>query len=295
VLTLDGLGGKGLALDHGFRHALSLGADAVLVIDADSVVSANLLRTVARAIRAGADAVQTRYQVANVDANFRTRLAALALLGMNVVRPRGRTRLGLSCGIFGNGFALSAATLRRVPYTANSLVEDLEYHLRLVQAGIRVEFLDHASVFGEMPEKSSAASTQRARWEGGRALMRMQWTMPLFKAALRGQGRMIEPLLDLLALPLASQVALLVVAVIIPIRWLRIYGILGLLIAVLYVVVAASLSSNPTDALRALAAAPGYLLWKVLMIPRTRLATRKDAAWIRTQRNAETDTKPGGR
>ena len=287
VLPLEGAGGKGLALDHGFRIALSLGADAVIVIDADSVVSTNLLATVSAAIRAGAEAVQTRYQVGNVEANFRTRLSALALLGMNVLRPRGRTRLGLSCGIFGNGFALSAGTLTRVPYTANSLVEDLEYHLRLIRAGICVEFLDSTTVFGEMPENNAAASTQKARWEGGRALMRREWTLPLVKAILSGGRRMIEPLVDLLALPLSRQIMLLVVALIIPIGWLRGYSVLALLIAVLYLLVSAWLSPSPGDTLKALAAAPAYLLWKILLIPRTRLASRKDAAWIRTQRNAE--------
>ena len=287
VLALTGPGGKGLALDHGFRHALSLGADAVLVIDADSVVSKNLLDEVTASIRAGAEAVQARYQVANVDANIRTRLAALALLGMNVLRPRGRSRLGLSCGIFGNGFALSARTLARVPYTANSLVEDLEYHLRLINAGITVEFLDDATVYGEMPEKSAAAATQRARWEGGRTLMRREWTLPLLRSVLRGRRRLFEPLLDLLAQPLATQAVLLILAALIPVLWLRIYTALSLAGIALSILVAASLSSDPACSLRALAAAPGYLLWKLFMIPRTRLAARKDAAWIRTQRNAE--------
>ncbi len=292
TLPLNGPGGKGLALDHGFQHALSLGADAVLVIDADSIVSKNLLAEVAASIRAGAQAVQARYQVANVDTNFRTRLAALALQGMNVLRPRGRSRLGLSCGIFGNGFALSARTLARVPYTANSLVEDLEYHLRLIDAGITVEFLNHAAVFGEMPEKSAAAATQRARWEGGRKLMRRQWTLPLLQSVLRGRRRLAEPLLDLLAQPLATQAALLLLAATLPIAWLRLYAALGFAAAALYILVAARLSPDPPAALRALLAAPGYLFWKLLMIPRTRLAARKNATWIRTQRNAEETKLP---
>jgi cellulose synthase/poly-beta-1,6-N-acetylglucosamine synthase-like glycosyltransferase len=287
VLALHGAGGKGLALDYGFRHALALGADAVLVVDADSIVSRNLIDAVSRAIRGGAQAVQTRYQVANATANLRTRLAALGLLGMNVLRPRGRSRLGLSCGIFGNGFALSAETLRRVPYTANSLVEDLEYHLRLLEAGIFVEFLDHATVFGEMPEHAPAAASQRARWEGGRALLRWQWTMPLFRRILGGEARMIEPLLDLLALPLTTHASLLVIAGVLHCSWLQAYAFAGMLLVVLYVVVAASLSEDPADALYALAAVPAYLPWKLLTLPQSRLASRKDALWIRTPRNAE--------
>ena len=167
VLVLnDTVGGKGTALDFGFRQAIAAGAEAVLVIDADSVAAPNLIAAVSAAFARGADAVQCRYQAGNSGANRRTRLAALALFGMNVVRPLGRHRLGLSCGIFGNGFALSAATLARVPYTPNSLVEDLEYHLHLVRAGIRVEFLDHAAVFGEMPETNAASAW---RWDGVRA------------------------------------------------------------------------------------------------------------------------------
>ena len=287
VLTLNGPGGKGLALDYGFKHVLAQGAEAVLVIDADSTVTSNLLDEVSAVFQAGAGAVQTRYQVANTDTNFRTRLAALALLGMNVVRPRGRARLGLSCGIFGNGFALSAATLLRVPYTANSLVEDLEYHLRLIAAGIRVEYLDRATVFGEMPEKSAAAATQRARWEGGRKLMRRQWTLPLLGSVARGRLHFLEPLFDLLAQPLATQAALLTLALVLPESWLRLYAAAGLSAVAIYILVAAGLSSDPASALRALGAAPGYLIWKVVLIPRTWLAARPNAAWIRTARNVE--------
>ncbi len=103
---------------------------------------------------------------------------------------------------------------------------------------------------------------------------------------------MIEPLLDLLAQPLATQTALLVLAAVLPVLWLRLYAAVGLAAAALYILVAASLSPDPADSVRALAAAPGYLFWKLLMIPRTRLAARKDATWIRTQRNAEKDNMP---
>jgi cellulose synthase/poly-beta-1,6-N-acetylglucosamine synthase-like glycosyltransferase len=287
----DSVGGKGIALDFGFRHAIAAGAEAVLVIDADSIAAPNIIAAVSAAFAAGAEAVQCRYQVANSAANPRTRLAALALLGMNVLRPLGRHRLGLSCGIFGNGFALSARTLAKVPYTPNSLVEDLEYHLHLIRAGIRVEFLNHTAVFGEMPESGSAAASQRARWEGGRILMRRLWTRPLALEVLRGRMRMLEPLLDLLALPLATQAVLLVLIAASGIfahgALLIAWSATGLAAIALYVLVAALLGPQPWRTLQALAFAPAYLAWKVLMIPRTRLAARTGAAWVRTQRNAE--------
>ena len=290
VLVLnDSVGGKGVALDHAFQHVLAAGADAVLVIDADSTVSPNLITVVQARLAAGADALQCRYQVANADATPRTRLAALAFLGMNVLRPRGRDRLGLSCGIFGNGFALAASTLTLALSTAHSLDEDLEYHLNLIAAGLHVEFVDQATVFGEMPESTAAATTQRARWEGGRILMRRQWTMPLLREVALGHFRLLEPLLDLTAVPLATEAALL--AAIVLCGWLAAsaplvtYGLTGIAALLFYVIVSALLGPSPTRTLAALAAAPGYLFWKLLMIPRTRLAARRDATWIRTKRN----------
>lgn len=294
VLVLNGEGGKGAALNHAFGYARDAGADAALIIDADSIVAPNLTTAVMARLAGGARALQCRYQVANVNATTRTRLMALAFLGMNILRPRGRDRLGLSCGIFGNGFALSMSTLARVPYAANSVVEDLEYHLHLIRAGIRVEFVDEATVFGEMPETKQGATTQRARWEGGRMLMRRQWRGPLLVQVLQGRWRMLEPLLDLLALPLASEVMLLIAAVILPLGWSRTYGLVGLAAAVLYMLVAAFLGPEPAATLRALAAAPGYMAWKLMMIPKTRAASRQNAAWVRTKRNIEADSKKPG-
>ena len=297
VLTLnDATGGKGTALDFGFRHALAAGAEAALVIDADSVAGPGMFDAFAAAFAAGAEALQCRYVAANADTTPRTRLAALALLGMNVLRPLGRSRLGLSCGIFGNGFALSAATLARVPYVANSLVEDLEYHLHLLDAEIRVRFLADVAVYGEMPEGSAAAAGQRARWEGGRILMRRMWTGPLLRKALRGRLDLVEPLLDLLAFPLATEVVLLLLAlglaVVARIPWLEFYAVIGLLAASLYLVVSASLAPSPWQSVRALLSAPAFVFWKLLMIPRTRRAARSGSAWVRTRRNAETDDPP---
>ena len=255
VLVLnDTVGGKGTALDHAFGHVLRAGADAVLVIDADSIVSANMTSAVCARFSAGTKALQTRYEVANAGATTKTRLAALAFMGMNVLRPRGRERLGLSAGIFGNGFALSAATLAMVPYTANSLVEDLEYHLHLIRAGVRVEFVDEATVFGEMPTNlcrrqhtegalggrahPDAAAVARTAAEGG-----AWWTPEDARAfCLTWWRYRSRPRLALLrACADGWRTGALAV----------VYAAAGFIVLVLYVLVAASLGPEPLETLRA--------------------------------------------
>jgi hypothetical protein len=69
--------------------------------------------------------------------------------------------------------------------------------------------------------------------------------------------------------------------------WLGLYAALGLGSIVLYVLASAALGPAPGETLGALLSVPGYLAWKVWMIPKTRLAARRDAAWVRTARNPE--------
>jgi cellulose synthase/poly-beta-1,6-N-acetylglucosamine synthase-like glycosyltransferase len=287
-LNDDGSRGKGAALHHGLTHAIAAGAQAVLVVDADSTVSPNIFYHVTAAFLDGSAAVQVRYVAANPSVSAGTRLQALAMRGVNVVRPGGRARLGLSCGIFGNGFALSADTLNRVPYLANSIVEDLEYHLALVRAGIRVDFLDAATVFGQLPDNNAAASTQRARWEGGRIMLRRRLAPKILGEVLRGNLPLLEPLLDLLSLPLATVVILLLLALFTP---ARIYAGFGLEIVALYILVAALFGGEPLYDLAALLQAPFYLAFKIANLGRTRRASRGDAAWVRTERNEDSSDK----
>ena len=276
--------GKGHALHYAFTVLLDEGFDAFIVIDADTQVAPGAIRAMRRRIAAGADAVQCRYTVANKEAGIRTRLMNVALLAFNVMRPRGRDRFGISCGILGNGFALRRETLAAVPYEAGSVVEDLEYHLRLVRAGKKVEFADEATVRGDMPEGGSGAETQRARWDGGRFRMIAEWSMPLLREVLRGRMRLLEPLLELLLLPLAFHLCLLMAALLIPnpaVRW----AALGLIALVgIHVVASALRGGGGVKSLLALAATPFYILWKVALLGNMFRAARRNAAWVRTAR-----------
>ncbi len=281
--------GKGSALSYGFATALAGASRAVLVIDADSVVGPGLIAAVRQRFQAGAQAVQCRYEVLNSEENHRTKLMALAFQGFNVIRPRGRERLGLSAGILGNGFALHRDVLTRIPYEAYSIVEDLEYHLALVRARIRVEFVDTASVSGEMSHSDIGAQTQRARWEGGRQRMMRRWAPRLMRDVLRGQVRLIEPLLDLLSAPIAFAACLLLVAAFLPIAWLRLYALGGFLVLALHVTTAAAGSSSLPGTLRVLATVPAYVFWKLWMLPDVWRASRADSLWVRTARDTPGD------
>lgn len=278
------LRGKGYALDYAFNRLLAEDVDAMLVVDADTEVADDFLRISAEAFASGADAVQCRYTVKNPEQSLRTRLMNVALLAFNVLRPRGRSAWGLSVGIAGNGWGVSADTLRAVPYTARSVVEDLEYHLALVRSGRAVQFLDDTYVLGDMPTGGKGADTQRARWEGGRFRMIREHVPPLVSAVLQGNWRLIEPLLELLLLPLALHVLLILPLVILPLGFTQIYGVLAFALVLLHVLVGIWVGGGGIKDLMALATAPLYIIWKLTLLPLMMKTATKNATWVRTER-----------
>ena len=275
---------KGFALQFAFRVLLDEGFDAVLVVDADSVVDSNFLEESVRLFRIGADGVQARYVVLNSDASPRTRLMNVAFMAFNVLRARGRDRLGLSTGISGNGFGLSRATLQAVPYATHSLVEDLDYHLRVVEAGRKIVFADRTRVRAQMPTGRQAASTQRARWEGGRLRTAIQNLPRLLGGAISGNQRLIEPALELLLMPLAFHVSILALAASMPNGILRIYALFSMVIVAVHVTVGIVVGGGDWGDFKALLSAPFYVVWKLGELPKTLHSARSTAPWIRTER-----------
>jgi len=278
--------GKAYALRLGFTHAIQHGAEAVLVVDADSTVSSNLISSVMGALAAGAEAVQCRYEMRGTPGHPKSELVSLAVRGFNFVRPLGRQRLGLSAGILGNGFALSADLLSTVPYDALSVVEDLEYHLHLISAGKRVFFIDDAVVSSELPTSQKGEMSQHSRWQGGRLRVARSWMPRLLRELLTGRFAALEPALDLAGLPIAFGMTALFIAAWVPLLPVRLYVLLSLLVILTHVLRAIWAGPQCLRTLRLLALVPFYLFWKLRLIPNVLRASSAKAAWIRTDRKA---------
>jgi cellulose synthase/poly-beta-1,6-N-acetylglucosamine synthase-like glycosyltransferase len=275
--------GKGFALRHAWQQLRTEPVAALAVVDADSVVDRSFVREIRRHLHSDADAVQVRNLVRNASASPRTRLLALGLCAMNLVRPLGRERLGCSAGLFGNGFAVRREALEQVPFSGRSITEDLDYHIRLVLAGRRVRFVDTTSVWSDMPTTEREARGQRARWEGGRLNAAIRWAPRLLRGVAAGRLRLLEPLLDLLLLPLAYHAALLSLLLLLPWTPGRIWGAFGLAVLAFHVALAARLGGRLRD-LAFLPAVPFYLLWKLALLGRIVAAARPGAAWLRAPR-----------
>ena len=288
------LRGKGYALVRGFSVSLAQRyADVVVIVDADSRASRNLLRVFAEKTAAGVGAAQVFHGVLNPDSSPRHRLMTIAYSAFHRVRSRGRENLGFSCGIRGNGWCVSHNVLRQVTYAAHGLAEDIEYGLRLGIAGIRVEYIDEAQVLSSMDTDATGIATQRNRWEQGRSSLPQAFSRVLLAPSPATSRALRWDLgLDLLVPPLATiGLAVLLLFVVSYAGLLALPGALspvaGLFAALLagtalclHVARGWQLSGTGRRGLMDLASAPRFALWKLLL----RCRPSQNSVWVRTRR-----------
>jgi 1,2-diacylglycerol 3-beta-glucosyltransferase len=294
------LRGKGYALAHAFDRVLAEGrARAIVIVDADTVVSPNLLGAFAARLASGARVLQADYTVKNPGASWRTRLMTIALAAVHTLRSLARERLSLSCGLRGNGMCFTAEILSAVHHAAFSIVEDLEYGIRLGELGHRVGYVAEAHVYGDMPAGERAGRSQRLRWESGRSRMRRLHAARLLAAGLWRRDRVALDLgLDLLVPPLGTLVALtgmgLCASLFLSSRaghlvasgWLWLACAIGLSV---YGLRGWQLSGTGARGLFALLFVPRYVAWKILL--RLRGSARAPGEWIRTARQGEDEPR----
>jgi cellulose synthase/poly-beta-1,6-N-acetylglucosamine synthase-like glycosyltransferase len=284
------LRGKGYALAHAFRmSARDRFAAAVVVVDADAEVSANLLEAYAARIERGARAIQAHYGILNPWSSWRTQLITIAKGAFHVVRSRARERLGLSCGVRGNGWCVTHELLQQVPYHYYSLTEDAEYGIALGLAGCRVEYAGEAHADAEMASREKTARTQRQRWEKGRFQLVRSRTLPVLLAAVRRRSLIcLDLAFDLIVPPLSYltvNITLLGLAAGILSFWdpaakfWAWWSVACAAVLALHILRGWQLSGMGMRGLLALAYVPGFILWRIWL-----LLGRKSSEWVRTER-----------
>jgi len=292
--------GKGQALDWCLRrHKETLAAyDGIVIVDADTTVAPRFLQEVAASLSApGTDLVQTADGVSNPEQNWRTALTYAGFALMNDVRARGRARLGGSAGFKGNGMAFRSGLLLEYGWPAHSVVEDVEFSIRLLLDGHVVAYNPDAVLVSEMPARRPQADVQRRRWEGGRFQLWRHAIPVLARAALtQRRWRYFDAVLDLLVPPLSLLVMaaglLLVLALVSRPVWAlaAAYCLAG---TAFHVILGLRVNRAPARVWLALAAAPFFILWKIPIYAGI-LFGGKETAWRRTTRQAELEREQDG-
>jgi 1,2-diacylglycerol 3-beta-glucosyltransferase len=282
--------GKGYALQWLMQQLWASGEphDAVLILDADSIISPNFLTVMDTRLACGERAIQAYYAVRDPQSSWSASLRSVALAALHYLRPLGRMPLGGSAGLKGNGMVFAAEILREYQWSA-SLTEDIEYHMALILGGHRVTFAPDAIVWAEMPSSLKAARTQNIRWERGRQEMLRQYVPRLLRAALAQRSFLlfdaaIEQIIPPFSLVAAASLLLLIGALVLQSALAVLLGAFLLIGQIIYILSGLGLSSAPRKVYQALLYVPVFIAWKVWLYVRVLIGLDRKG-WTRTARN----------
>ena len=295
--------GKGYALQWLLQQIWQTNVphDAIVILDADSIVSENFLRVMDARLARGERAIQAYYAVRDPDRSRSISLRYAALAVLHYLRPQGRMVLGGSAGLKGNGMVFAADLMKTHEWSA-SLTEDIEFHMGLVLAGTRVTFAPDAIVWAEMPDTLADSHTQNVRWEQGRMEMVRNYVPQLLQEAWARQSFVlfdaaIEQLIPPFSILAGASFASFIGALLLPCNQKK-QGILNksgvalglflILGQVIYLFAGLILARAPKGVYIALLDAPRFVAWKILLYVRVLLGFDQDG-WTRTTRNKEVE------
>jgi cellulose synthase/poly-beta-1,6-N-acetylglucosamine synthase-like glycosyltransferase len=141
--------------------------DALLVLDADNVVTPGFLGLANESIGGGAEACQGSVECKNIGDSWVSIGNYIVYSAMNRIHQRGRQALGLSAQLCGTGQVFTRDLLRRIGWEDASLTEDRYLTYRLLLDGVRVAWLEDAVVYDEKPLRAGDAVRQQSRWISG--------------------------------------------------------------------------------------------------------------------------------
>ena len=288
--------GKGFALDFGVRHLSARPPSMVLIVDADCLLDAGALDTLAALCSSSARPVQALYEMnAPTGAGLRARVSAFAWRVRNRVRPLGWWVVGAPCQLMGTGMAFPWALLRDAPLASGHIAEDVQLGSDLALRGRPPLFAPQARVTSMFPDSDDAAASQRRRWEHGNLALMFAHGPRLIAAGLRhADARLLALAADLMVPPLALLVQLqLGLALLGALAWWLGASALPLAISagalallVLSILAAWRLAGRDIIALsELLLTAPAYALRKLPMY--AAFLWKRQSTWVRAKREGE--------
>src|SRR4051812_20507252 len=175
--------GRAAARQAGLEHARALEWDAVLMLDADSVIEPGFFAACERALGGGIQAIQARSE-SKRGRTLATEasLAAFTLQGITI--PRGRDRLGVSVRLRGTGMAIRRDVVLAHRFRAPAS-EDLFFTLDLLLDGVRCRHVERARLRSEGAGTWGAFGGQKVRYEAGRMAAARTYVPRLLRRAVR--------------------------------------------------------------------------------------------------------------
>lgn len=279
--------GKSHALEYGRSMIANDPGTVVIIVDADCSPAPHALHRLAITAARRHAVVQGAYLlVPPANASPIVRMSCFAFLVKNLVRQLALRRLGGVALLQGSGMAFPSSIFRRIDWSSDSLVEDLDMGLDLLLDGTPVLFDDSARFLSDASSQGGTAG-QRRRWEHG-MLQSMQSFVPrLVAAGLSGRPRLLFVALDLMVPP---TVLLVMGAAVVTALALAVGGFAPPVVALLLADLALGgglfltwfFHGRSVLPLRSIGGGLRYMIWKLPIL--LQFVTNRERSWIRTDR-----------
>lgn len=270
--------------------------DAVVIVDADTMVDANFAMQL---VRAGGPAIahvaiQGYFDVSNRTESPITRMAAVLATATHRFAYALKSSAGINVPLVGNGMAIGRDVLTRHGWQAFSICEDWEMYAFLTTHSVRILGAPRARIYSQETQSLRQSATQRERWTAGRltVLARLGPRVLASRAAI---SQKLDAIAELSApgpavhLGLATVLGGLSVAFGLPGASLLVVTLAATLIRPFaYTVAALTVQPDPVRATVAFAFLPLYTAWRVGSALRA-LRMIGNARWIRTERHQHSE------
>lgn len=290
--------GKGYAISWALSLLEYEKYDAVLMVDADSIVDSKILSELCRFIACGEKAIQCYNTVGNRSDSWFSQLLFVSRTLNNLLYHDAKYKLGLSSYLTGNGMCFSSNLLNETGWNAFSVGEDWEYYAELIEKRIKISFSKNAKVFHQESISLGQATSQRLRWSSGRFAVFRNPGIRLFLKGLRNKDwYILDSSLPLVFPNYSLQFSLIALTILLSFMlasslldvvfiWINV-GLLVLLISLFGAGI--YLSGNYAKIFKALLCAPLFLLWKSAIDLLSFTNIYKSDRWVRTKRSSPRD------
>lgn len=176
---------KTKSLNEAFRR-IDKPYDIALICDGDNMLSKDFLKKTNEAFMGGAKAIQGKRVAKNLDTSFAVLDACSEAMNNHIFR-KGANALHLSSPICGSGMAFEFSTAKKTLAGIDAVGGfDKILQLKMVKQNIFVHYLEHALIFDEKVDSSSAFGQQRKRWISTQLIYARQYFFPAFRELFRG-------------------------------------------------------------------------------------------------------------
>ena len=264
--------------------------DALVIVDADSIVDPDFAAGIAAHAPLADKALQPYNDVDNRAENALTRMAsvfsAVRFRFMNPLKDRALVNVPLA-----NGMCVGTSVLATHGWQAFSICENWEMYAILTTLGIRIEGAPEAHLCSQEASSLRQSYSQRRRWTAGRLDVLAGHARVLLASRHVGLHQKLDAVAELTAPGPAVHLGIAVVmsALAIPlgvpgVAW--VIGALALSVArpIAFTLAALRVDPEPLAAARAFAYLPVYMAWR-LVVQMTAVLPSGATRWTRTARH----------